>query len=207
MINEKYQVDEILSGKNIGRYSQFRICYLLAKHYKDEGLAPVDVRIKIFDWAKDKQCYITENVNNVIQSVFKENKPLVSSVNIYVSQDEIDDINKRFDLMTSKITALAILCFAKCYADKNGYVKIPQQELSAWVGVGRQHLSSNIIPELIAFGYLECPDKYQKKRHNKATDRYRYSSKTYKMAVPFTAQDGYEFDGGDILSFYQKIFS
>lgn len=207
MINEQYQVDEILKGKNIGRYSQYRICYLLAKHYKGCGFTPVDVRTKIFDWAKEKQCYITENVNNIIQSVFKENKPIVSNINIHVSQEEIDDINKRFDLMTSKITALAILCFAKCYADKNGYIKISQQELSAWIGVGRQHLSSSIIPELITFGYIECPDKYQKKRYNKMSDRFRYSSKVYRIIVPYNSSDGYEFDGGDILSFYQKIFT
>lgn len=206
MINEQYQINDILEGKDLGKYTQFRITYLLARYYKDMGLPPVDIRNKIFSWCKEHKYFISENVNNIIQLAQRDTKPFVRDVDVCVSDEEIEDIRMRFDLEKTRITALAILCYAKCYADKRGYIKLPQQELSAWVGISRQYLNRSIMPELISFGYIEEVDKFQKSRFNKLTGAYNYSAKMYRLAVRFDAVDGHHFDGTDITDFYRRIF-
>jgi len=205
LINERYQIDELFSGKNLERYPQYRVCYLLAKHYRDIGLQPIDVRKEIFTWAKTHNYWINENLNSIIQKVFSDKIPVIEDVKIRISEQDVSEIRRRFDSKNSRITALAILCCAKCFADKHGYMKVSLRDIACWVGIAAQNISSRTMKELIAFGYVSELDKYQKKRA-KYNGGYFYKPKSFKINVSFKNEGDVVFDGGDILTLYHKLF-
>lgn len=171
MLNEKNEIDAILNGKRINKKYTYRSCYLLAKYYKSLGYEHIKIREEIFNWANKYGVYITDDLNSIIQRVFKDKKDIIDFVEIKISNDDIYEIVKRFDKYNTRLTAFAILCYSKMYADKNRIFQMSLVGLSNWISIQQQNLSTRIIRELIDFDYIEKinKDKYLRiirKNHN-----------------------------------------
>lgn len=154
MINELIEVQEYLNGENIFKNEcTFRMCYLMAKYYRDQGLSPLDIRKKIFSWGNQYGVYIVHNVNDIIRMAITKNEPLHTE-DVYISEDDVKEINDRFSRKNSKLCALAILLLAKIYNDDNGCVSFNQLDFSKWIGILQPNVSV-IFDELEFLDYIE----------------------------------------------------
>lgn len=194
MLNEMNEVNALLNGERINKKYTYRSCYLLAKYFKSLGYEHIKIRQEIFNWANKYGITIVDDLNSIIQKAFKDKKQLISNVEIKVSKEDIDEIVKRFDKYNTRLTAFAILCFAKRYADKNGMFYISLIALSNWIGIDQTALSSRYINELIDFGYIEKVTENERNKRLKS----RYISKTiiYKIKV------NYKNEGNNIIKDY-----
>lgn len=132
-----------------------RICYLLAKYFKEQDLNNLGIRQKIFEWGKKFGVYFPFSVNSIIYSAVADNTKLRGITLVYITQSDIDEIEMRFDKKKCKYVALAILCYAKVTANKENEVVISTTSFGNWVGIHQQHISSRYIPELVDFDFME----------------------------------------------------
>ncbi len=155
MLNERNEVNALLKGERVNKKYTYRSCYLLAKHFKELGCDLLRTREEIFNWANKYKIKITDDLNSIIQRAFKDKRSLVDNIEIKLSDSEIKEILRRFDTYNSRLTAFAILCFAKKYADNQGNFYMSLIGLSNWIGIDRIALSNRYIKELIDFNYIE----------------------------------------------------
>jgi hypothetical protein len=155
LLNEKNEIQALLNGERINKKYTYRSCYLLAKHFKFLGYDTITTRGEIFAWAKKYQIYISDDLNSIIQRAYNDKHEIADNIEIRISKEDIEEINKRFDKYNTKLTAFAMLCFAKKYADKNGIFYMSRIGLSNWLGIDQCNLTNRHLKELIDFGYLE----------------------------------------------------
>jgi len=154
MINEVTEVKNYLDGRCVNKKNLYRICCLLAKWHKEQGLSHAEIRAAIFAWAKSYRIYIKYNLNSIIYRAMEDKSGLRDDITVRVSSGDIAEINSRFDSRGTKLTALAMLCYAKAYADGEKSFDIPVASLSAWVNIDKGNLSGRHIRELLDFGYI-----------------------------------------------------
>lgn len=84
-------------------------------------------------------------VKNIEEEIIVNNR-------IFISQDDIDDINRRFCSMGAKYTAFSILCYSKMCDKKQ--VFIPTRLLFYFTGISIDFINKHYLIELVDFGYL-----------------------------------------------------
>jgi hypothetical protein len=194
----------ILNGERINKQYTYRTCYLLAKYFKSLGQDSVKIRESILDWSSKYQIYISDDLNSIIQKALHDNHELISEVEVKISQDDIDEIKKRFDKYNTQITAFAILCFAKIYADDSGVFKMSSVGLSNWTGIARTNMYV-YLNELIDFKYIEKISKTQLiklRRKNKTISKLC----AYKINVNYNNKGGFVFYDNNIQEEFEKLF-
>jgi len=177
------EVNALLNGERINKKYTYRSCYLLAKHFKSLGYTHNQIREAISSWAKKYNINIVDDLNSIIQKAFRDKRELISNVEIKISKEDIDEITKRFDKYNTRLTAFAILCFAKRYADKDGIFYISRIGLSNWIGIDQTALSNRYINELIDFEYIEKVSEND--RNKKLKSRYISKIIIYKIKVNY----------------------
>jgi hypothetical protein len=204
LLNEKNEIEALLKGERINKKYTYRSCYLLAKHFKSIGYDAISTREEIFAWANKYKIYISDDLNSIIQRAIADKKEIADNVEIKISKEDIEEINKRFDKYNTKLTAFAILCFAKKHADKNGIFYMSLIGLSNWVRLQQQHLSTKYIKELIDFNYIEklsTNEIKHIKRRNKSVSKMIM----YKIKVDFKNNGDIIFNDCDIRKEYESI--
>lgn len=161
MINELIEVQEYLDGKNIDQRFSYRICYMLACYYRDQGLSHQAIRDKIFEWGSKYKCFFDFKVNSVIYRVFEENTPLRGESPCYINEGDIEEIRRRFDSKNTRMVALALLAYGKVCANKNGECDLSLYGLSRWLGIDYANLSSRHFKEVVDFGLITRIDTKQ----------------------------------------------
>ena len=178
MVNEVYEVQQYLAGNDIVISNLYRTFTLLIKWFKEQGFDSDGIRNEIQAWAKSNGIFINYDLNNMIMKLFEKNaKANLESPIIKINENDMDVINKKFDNKKTKLTALAMLCYAKAYANKKGEFSISTVGLSAWTGLNRKVLSSRYIKELIEFKYLsliEKPNNNRSWEKNTASQSTKY---------------------------------
>lgn len=205
MINEKIEVENYLAGENIYKNEcTFRMCYLMAKYYRDQGLSPVEIRKKIFAWGHEYGVYITHNVNDMIRMAITKNEPLCVA-NVYINNDDIKEISDRFSKKNTKMCALAFLLLAKVHSDKDGMLTFNQTDFSKWVGILQPNVS-NIFDELEFFDYIE---RIKMGDNNTFIWNGKVIGKNvkYKLKVPCVNSGEYILKDNKIRELYDEIFS
>lgn len=203
MINEVVEVQEYIEGKNIVKNNLFRICYLLAKYYKEKRMSHVEIRKSIFDWAKENKIYITYNLNNIIYQALRDKQRLKDNIIVRTNQGDIDEIKSRFDSKNTRLTALALLCYAKAYADRDKEFTLSTVSLGAWIGIDDSNLRKFYLRELLDFEYIsrvENKDNFSWNK-NKSSKLIRY-----KINVDIHNSGNIQLDNNDIEILYNQIF-
>lgn len=204
MINELLEVQQFLNGENISKDSLQRVCYLLACWYKEQGYDHLQIREAIFAWANKYHYYLDFSVNSVIYRVMDQNVKLRSGTDVFISKEDVKQIESRFDTRCVRLTALALLCYAKAFADRDGKFNISTAALGNWIGIARTSISSFYLKELIDFGYVEKVERVKK--------TYTWNKKTVakslilRLNIPFVNKGEYKLIDNDILSLYDEIF-
>lgn len=206
MLNEKNEINALLNGERINKKYTYRSCYLLAKYFKSLGYDHNKTRGEIFNWANENKIYITDDLNSIIQKAFDDKKEIAENIEIMISKDDIDEIIKRFDKYNTRLTAFAILCFAKKHANKNGMFYMSRIGLSNWIGIDQTSLSKRHVKELIDFGYIE---KITKNDIRNIRIKNKQVSKIliYKIKVKYENTGDYIVEDYDIKKEFEKILS
>ena len=202
MINEVIEVKEYLSGKNINKKILYRICYLLAKWYKEEGLSQLEIRDAIFSWGKKHDVFIKYSVNNIIYKVLEDKTRLKDNISIKINKADIEEINRRFDKKNTKLTALALLCYAKACANRDKEFDISSVALSNWLGINSGDMSTYYLREVIDFEYIT---KISTPSNTFKWDTSKQNS-GYRINVDIHNSGNYTLKDNDILDLYFQIF-
>lgn len=206
MINEVYEVSQYLQGNDITEKKLYRVRYLMAKFYKEQGLQNLEIREKIFDWGKKNNVYFTFSINTVIYRVFEDARPLRNNIKVHINDEDIKFINKRFDSVKVKTVALAVLCYAKVNADKDNEVNISTVDFANWLHMQQPHISARYIPELVDFGMLQRVDTekcYFSWNEKKAFSKNR----RYKVNTVLKNEGQYVLENNNILKLADEIFN
>lgn len=204
MINEKIEVENYLSGENIYKNEcTYRMCYLMAKYYRDQGLSPVEIRKKIFSWGHEFGIYIVHNVNDIIKMAIIKNEPLCVE-DAYVNSDDIKEITDRFSKKNTKLCALAILLLAKTHCDRDGLLIFSQVDFAKWVGILQPNVS-NIFDELEFFDYVE-KIKLDEESTFVWNGKVVGKNVKYKLKVPYVNEGEYILRDNNIKELYGEIF-
>jgi len=203
LIDEVLEVKDYLDGKNIDKKCIYRICYLIAKYYKQQGLPFLEIRDKIFYWGKQHNVYISCNLNGIINRVLKDNVPLRESSIVRISNSDIDEITRRFDSKPLRLFALSLLCLSKVSANNKGEFDCSISAVSNWIKVNRGNLNHRYLTELINYRYIERTSDEKVLSWN---GNVKSKSLMLKMNVPLRNNGKYKLDGNDIFGLYNLIF-
>lgn len=217
MVNELIEVQEILDGKHIDRDYLFRPCFMLAKWYKQQGLSYLETRIKIFEWGKKYNIYIDCYLAHIIDKATKDKRPLRGEDTVvYINDDDIAEIERRFDKRcgNDRKTALALLCYAKASADKDGVIYLPQTALAQWLDIPRPNLNSRHLKNLVDLEYIKRLDdkttgRYARSAWSKVTkdeNRIYQKSTEFQMLVPLENNGDYKLEDNNIQKLYEEVF-
>ena len=204
MINEVLEAQDYLEGKNIVKGNLHRIIYLMAKLHLEQGKTRSEVRKEIFDWGKKYNVHIDLGVNNIIDEAADNKMKLRDNVVVRIAQKDVDEINALFDRMYTKNAALAILCYAKAYSNKNKEFTVSSYALAAWMKVDRGYLKSKSIKEMIDYGYISTVENSARSTWSKKGNLP--SATQYRMTVPFHSGCEYTLQGNDIRGLCELVF-
>lgn len=204
VINEVLEIQEYLKGKNISEKHLYRICFLIAKWYKQQGLSNVEIREKIFEWGQKYKIHIKDNVNSIIYNVLNDEKPLRGNETVVkISRNDINEIIRRFDNEKVRKIALAILCYAKVSADRNGEFNISALSLSNWLKINYGNMCSRYFKEMIDFEYIQKVCGSSTFTWNKNT---KSTTLRLKLLVPVENDGEFVLNGNDIDGLYNDVF-
>ncbi len=204
MINEKVEVECYLNGENIYKNEcTFRMCYLMAKYYRDKGLPPIEIRKRIFAWGREHGIYIVHNVNDIIRMAITKNEPLCIK-DVYINDDDIKEINDRFSKKNTKLCALAFLLLAKAHSGDDGLLTFSQVDFAKWVGILQPNVST-IFDELEFFDYIERI-RFDEESTFIWNGRVIGKNVKYKLKVPFKNSGEYVLKNNQVRELYNEIF-
>ncbi len=203
MINETLEIQDIIQGRPVGDRCLYRTCFLLAKWHKAQGLTETQARDEIFAWANRMGIRINFTLNKLIRHAYKDRRRLTDNPKIYVSSEDIAEIKRRFDAGKIRMVALAMLCYAKTFANANGEFSISLAALADWVGLSRGNISTRYINELIEFEYVNKGGDQHEIVWNKTA---RSKAFTFSLNVPIRNSGEFELQGNDIHGLYKTAF-
>ena len=204
MINEVLEAKDYIAGKNLNKYNLYRTVYLMAKYHIMQGVPIPDIRQKIFDWGRENNIWIKYSVNDITIRAAEDKSPLLCPESVNVSSDDVARIVRLFDTPRVQCCALALLCYAKVYANKNGEFPLSSIPFSNWVGIDRSYFQRKVAKELDMFGYVKVINVPQKKpRWDKGE---HLSTNRYKMLVPYDNVGEYKLSGNDIQGLFRELF-
>jgi hypothetical protein len=177
---------------------------MLAKWYKQQGMSHMDIRQSIFNWGKKYNIFITCNVNSIIYQALDDKTRLRDDIEIHISENDIKEITERFDSKNCRLMALAILCYAKCTANRDNEFNLSLLALSNWIGIDYNNLLKRHLPELVDFNYISRVDNnnktysWNKEVKNKST--------ALKIQVSVKNEGIYKLKDNNIRQLYLDIF-
>lgn len=204
MINQIMEAKDFIAGKSISKQNVYKMCYVIAKYLMMQNMEPIAIRNYIFDWANKNGIFIKYSVNDIIMKAAEDGIDLRGDMSIWVSEEDVKEIASRFDEPSVRLTALALLCCSKAFANSKGEFSAPQRALAQWLGVGRENLRTNILRRLVAFGYIQIIDHSDGMRKwNKVKP---IDGSLYKILPPITDGQKYKLIGNDIKLLCDTIF-
>lgn len=201
MINERLEVQEYLEGKNINKLCVYRICYMLAKWFKEQGLDHIRIRTQIFEWANANKIYLEFNLNKLIYAAMEDKNSLRGDVDVYISESDIEEIRKRFDSKNTRMLALALLAYGKACGTKNGECAVSLLGISNWLNMNYGNLSTRHFRELIDFGYISKVEQKHKWNPNLKSETTRI-----KFLVPILNVGSERVVDNNITAIFYKHF-
>ena len=205
MVNEAYEAQQYLEGKDIVISNLYRICYLIVCYYKEKGYKKIEIREALFDWGKLHNVFIKYNVNNIINRVFDTDKAvLLKAPTVKINKQDISEIKKRFDDSKTKLVALAMLCYAKAHGNKDGEFNLSSVGLGAWLNINRKILRNKYIKELIEYEFITEIEKPQNNMRWEKT--YDSQSTQYRMSFPLHNSGNAALADNDVRLLFSEVF-
>ena len=201
MVDTIFEAKQYLKGSNIVKENLYRICYLLSCHFMNEGIGKVEARKRIFEWAKKQGIWIKYDVNSIIMRAYESPSNTYIAPMVKINKQDVCNIKETFDGYKVRLVALALLCYAKAYANKKGEFHISCVALSAWLGINRKTLRGRYIKELVDFEYLTEISK--PKTNSDWSEQFDKQGIKYKINCSLHNSGPYVLEDNDI----HKLFS
>lgn len=203
IINERQEVREYLDGIGLHRDIEYRICFLLAKWFYECGdTTVVKIRNHLKKWAKDNDFYFTVAMNPIAARVIENDMHLLEP-EVHISNDDIAIIKECFDTYNEQIVALAVLCYAKAYADEDGTFKLSQRLLGHWIGMNKKTVHK-YLQNLENMEYITLCETGEINSWYHKTVVSQMNS--YKFNVPVMNEGEFSLDDNNIKAFYELLF-
>lgn len=209
MVDEVYEVKEYLGGKRVSERGRYRAAFFVARWYTQEGFGIKETRNKVFEWAKSSGNYLKYNVNDIVSGARECKDRLKDNVIVRVSESDVNGIVKLFDNQKSRRLALALLCYAKAHANRDGEFDISASALAEWVGLSRTSISSRYLPELIDLEYIEKvePDTpVMRWHHEQQYKTSKYRPLRLRINASLYNAGKYQLVHNDIDKLFDEIF-
>lgn len=179
----------------------------MAKWHHEQGLSRLEIREKIFEWGKENNLYIKYNINNdVISKIYKYDPPKLKSVEVKINQQDIENINRRFDNRKTKLVALAMLCYSKAHSGSDGYFNLSSMHLSFWLNMNKRGLRQRYIRELIEYEFLNEYPQNKPTSYKTWDVAFEEQSTRYKLTIPVVNAGEFVLGSNDIKKLYAEIF-
>ena len=205
MIDQVLEAKDYLAGKNISPQNMYRICYVMARLLHREGLGHLESRDRIFQWGKENNIKIVPSVNSIIEKAANDKSSMNDGLEVWIGQQDVDEIVRRFDRRLTRCDALAVLCYSKVYANRRGEFTLPHRSLTGWVGEGKEYTHWKVIRELLTFEYIEIANISSGVRR---WDKKELSDgSVYKLIVPVSKDKKYMLEGNNIWKLHDTIFA
>ena len=174
MINEKLMVEQLLAGKKINIYQMRSVCSLLARHFLLLGFNEVETRNKIFEWATSNKYYVKVGLKRIVTDVADDLQVLRDVTPVYINSADIAFIKACGHTKLEKKLALAILCYAKIYADSDGVMELPISSICDWIGQpDPKNAYNRLLPTLLEKGFFTNEEDINKWNGRVVTKRTR----------------------------------
>lgn len=183
----------------------YRACYLMVRWHKEQGLKRIEIRDTMFDWGRANNIDMKYNINDIINRVFGVEKyvPLQSPI-IKINKQDIENIKRRFDNKKTKLVALAMLCYAKAKANRDGVFGISATSLGAWLEINRKTLTNKYIKELVDFEYLSIISKPE--NNYKWLKSYDDQSTKYKINASLHNSGDFVLSDNKVRILFSEVF-
>lgn len=176
---------------------------MLAKWFKEQGLTQLQIRENIFLWGKTHSMYIKYNVNDIIKKALDDKQRLKDNVAVKINESDIQEIKHRFDNPKTRLVALAILCYAKTYANRDKEFNVSSIALGEWLRIDSSNIRRKYLKELIEFEYISVVDSL---KNTYKWDGNSQQSYTYKINVPILNSGNYTLEDNKISVLYDSLF-
>lgn len=201
MINERLEAETYLRGENINKRCVYRMCYLIAKYYLEQGLDALDTREKIFGWLKEHNIYISSSLSGIVYKASVDGVKLRGDTPVYISDEDVDAIKRRFDTKNTRMLALALLCYGKAAADKNGECGFSLLAMSNWIGIDSANIISRYMPHMYTFNWIsKIKPKYKWDKDQK--DKMTH----IKFEIPLVNEGRFKLEDNNITELFSRIF-
>ena len=176
----------------------------MARLLHREGLGHLEARDRIFQWGKENNIKIVPSVNSIIEKAANDKSSMNDGLEVWIGQQDVDEIVRRFDRRLTRCDALAMLCYSKVYANRGGEFTLPNRSLAGWVGEGKEYTHWKVIRELLTFEYLEIANISSGVRR---WDKKELSDgSVYKLIVPVSQDKKYMLEGNNIWKLHDTIY-
>lgn len=198
------QVENLLKGEGINKKCTYWNCFLLAKYYTEQGLEPFDIRKNIRAWAEKYNVELETNLNRIIIDMPRENRrKLRDNVTVRISDTDIERISTCFDSSKSRRAALAMLCYAKAAADKDGYFYLPVAVFAGWIHQDYSYVLRHYVKEMKSMGFVESVKRSKKKRFSWEEQKEKSN---FRILVPHHNTGNYVLVDNNIDALYVECF-
>lgn len=163
----------------------------------------MQIRGSLSEWAKQNNFFFTVSMNSVADRVISDDMKLEGDMDIFIGQPDIDEIIRRCDTYEERLIALAVLCYAKAYADASGVFKISQRMLSYWTGLNARSVKK-YLDRLCGLEYICLEKKGDINSWYQSTVVIQLN--TYKALFPITNVGEYCLLDNNIHALYDLVF-
>ena len=113
----------------------------------------------------------------------------------------IPAIKRRFDTKNTRMLALALLCYGKAAADKNGECGFSLLAMSNWIGIDSANIISRYMPHMYTFNWIsKIKPKYKWDKDQK--DKMTH----VKFEIPLVNEGRFKLEDNNITELFSRIF-
>ena len=201
MINERLEAESYLRGENINKECVYRMCYLIAKYYLENGMDALETRERIFQWAREHNVYISSSLSGIVYKASVDGVRLRGDMPVYISDADVEEIKRRFDTKNTRMLALALLCYGKVAVDANGECGFSLLAISNWIGLNASNVLNRYMPQMYTFNFI-----------SKVKPKYKWDKDTkdkmthVRFGIPIVNEGRYCLRENNIAELFAELF-
>lgn len=204
MVDEVAEVKRYLDGEGLedsGNY--YRACYMIAKYYKKFGLSRRDAFTRIAAWVRDNSLTLTFSLISCISAAYDNDTELRCGTTVWISEADAAVIRMYSRNRQDRKVALALVCCAKGFADRDGSFTASSCALASWLGVDSANLRQRQLRHLVDYGFMEKLENDDMRGWKKNYYRNAYR---FRLLVRLTSGGRWELRYNDIRTLYEQVF-
>ncbi len=207
MLNELQRSEELLNGTPFKKEYFFSAYLNLIKYYHNKGFSALQIKEALEEWENKYGHKHYFDLNKAIMLVVKNDDfVFCDKVDINISQQDIDIINKRFDNANCRKTALALLCVAK--HTNSDEIAISYPSLAQFTGLSYEMIKKKHVPEIVLFDYVEKINPTVSKWgwDDDKDMQKNYKQMRFKILVDYSNKGDFNLSDNNIVGLYDKIW-